>query len=208
LRRSIEGADPELAAELADVSTLDELVGRIQEDVVLMRREAADANAATATAFYLNVCFPTGWCPRCMLGLRFAQIHGPVPALDDFAAGRGAWGRYLFDVQRGATVRFVWTITADDALDRRRCGRGLHDDAARTSWADAGAAYFRIERQVLVPLTATVGMFLIRIYRQNVASLEPAERERLRQSMDAMDPKLAAYKGFAGHEKDIRRLLA
>ena len=208
LRRSIAGADTELAAELANLSTLDELVGRIQEDLVLMRRDAGDANASTARAFYLNVCFPTGWCPRCMLGLRFTKIHGPVPALHDFGAGRAAWGTYLFDTARGATVRFVWTITPDDRLDRRRCMRGLHQDTPHTSWAEATAAYLRVERQVLVPVTDTLGMFLIRIYRRNVASLEPPERERLRESVDAMDPKLAVYKGFAGNSEDIRRLLA
>lgn len=207
LRRSIAGADPELAAEIAGLSTLDEVVGRIQEDLVLMRRAAGDARASTAQAFYLNVCFPTGWCPCCMLGLGFTKIHGPVPALHDFGAGRGTWGRYLFDTVRGATVRFVWTLTPDDRLDRRRCVRGLHQDAPPTSWEEATAAYFRIERQVVVPLTATLGMFLIRIYRHSVATLAAWERERLRESVAALDPKIAAYKGFGGHEAEIRRLL-
>ena len=50
-------------------------------------------------------------------------------------------------------------------------------------------------------------MFLIRIYRRPVASLEQDERKRLAESLAGMETTLARYKGFAGHEETILRLL-
>jgi len=209
LRPAIASAYPEAAAEYQRIAGLDELVSRIQEDVVIMRRDPSDASAAKAAAVYLNVCFPTGWCPPCMKGRSFLQIHGPVPALHDFAAAaaRGRWAQDLFGDTGRATVRFVWTITPDASLDRRRCVKGLHPNAATTSWRDATGAYFRVERQVIVPLTTTLGLFLIRIYQRDVTSLESHERRRLRDCVQVMEPRLLAYKGFATHEEKILGLL-
>jgi hypothetical protein len=101
----------------------------------------------------------------------------------------------------------VWTLTPDDALDRRRCVKHAHVTAPSTAWQDATAAYLRVERQVLVPVTRTLGLFLIRVYRRSVAKLAPDERKRLAESLAGMETTLARYKGFAGHEETILRLL-
>src|ERR1051325_7003584 len=96
LRRATE-AEHSPPHALATAADLDELVAEIQEDVVLMRRDTDAVTPGSARAVYLNVCFPTGWCPACMNGRAFTAIHGPVPALHDFPGGRGRgeWGKHL-----------------------------------------------------------------------------------------------------------------
>ena len=187
-------------------ATLDDAVSRVQEDLVIMRR--AGAEAADAAAVYLQVSLPTGWCPECACGRSFLDIHAPVPERHAFAASnRRRLAPSLFGVDRRTAVRFVWTVTPDPRLDRRRCPRGLHPSVA-ASWADATTAWFRVERQVIVPLSDALGVFLIRVYRHDVRTLTDAQRDVLRRSLAAMDPALAAYKGLAEHASAINALLA
>ena len=207
LRRTLAAEYPGCVADAARLDSLDALAATIPEDVVLMRR-VPGAGAAAAVAVYLNVCFPTGWCPACALGRDFLQIHAPVPALDRFGAARGNLAASLFGAERRTTVRFVWTLTPDDALDRRRCASGVHRDAPRRSWADADGAFLRVERQVVWPLGDALAVFLIRVYRYDVRSLAAEERATLRASLATMEPRLLAYKGFAGHEARIATLLS
>jgi hypothetical protein len=186
---------------------LDEAVRSLQEDLVIMRR-AEKPDAADATAIYLHVSVPTGWCPDCACGRSFLDIHAPVPERHAFAASnRRRLAQNLFGVDRRTTVRFVWTVTPDPRLDRRRCPRGLHPSVT-ASWADATTAWFRVERQVIVPLSDALSVFLIRVYRHDVRTLTHAQRDLLRRSLAAMDPALAAYKGLADHREAIDAFLA
>ena len=188
-------------------TTLDEAMRGLQEDLVVMRR-AGVAEAADAAAVYLHVSFPTGWCPDCACGRSFLDIHAPVPERHAFAAPhRRRLAQNLFGVDRRTTVRFVWTVTPDPRLDRRRCPRGLHPTVT-ASWTDASTAWFRVERQVIVPLSDVLSVFLIRVYRHDVRTLTAAQRDVLRRSVAAMDPALAAYKGLAEHAGTIDALLA
>ena len=198
-----------IAREYPDVAvpgrTLDEAMPAVQEDLVVMRRAG---DAADAIAVYLHVSFPTGWCPDCACGRSFLDIHAPVPERHAFAASnRRRLAQNLFGGDRRTSVRFVWTVTPDPRLDRRRCPRGLHRSVT-ASWADATTAWFRVERQVIVPLTDALGVFLIRVYRHDVRMLTDAQRAVLRRSVAAMDPALAAYKGLAEHARAIDALLA
>ena len=187
--------------------TLDEAMPAVQEDLVVMRRPS-DVDAADAIAAYLHVSFPTGWCPDCACGRSFLDIHAPVPERHAFAVtNRRRLAQNLFGIDRRTTVRFVWTVTPDPRLDRRRCPRGLHRSVAG-SWADAATAWFRVERQVIVPLSDALGVFLIRVYRHDVRTLTGAQRAVLRRSVAAMDPALAAYKGLAEQADAIDALLA
>ena len=187
-------------------ATLDEAMRGLQEDLVIMRR-LDGMEAADAIAVYLNVSVPTGWCPDCACGRSFLDIHAPVPERHAFAAStRRRLAQNLFGVDRRTTVRFVWTVTPDPRLDRRRCPRGVHHTVT-TSWAGATTAWFRVERQVIVPLSDALGVFLIRVYRHDVRGLTATQRDVLRRSVAAMDPALAAYKGLAEHMSTIDRLL-
>ena len=207
LRAALAAEYPGLRSSVATFASLDDLVRAIPEDVVLMQRRDGE-DAAAATASYLNVCFPTGWCPACAAGQDFLRLHGPVPALDRFAAARRNLAANLFGGARRTTVRFVWTLTPDDALDRRVCVDGGHASRPRRSWADANAAFFRVERQVVWPLGDTLSVFLIRVYRRDVRMLTASERDAIRASIAAMDPRQRAYKGFAGSEATLAQLLS
>ena len=203
LRDTIAREHPDVAAP---GPTLDDAMLAVQEDLVVMRR-MGDADAADAVAAYLHVSFPTGWCPDCTCGRSFLDIHAPVPERHAFAASnRRRLAQSLFGVARRTTVRFVWTVTPDPGLDRRRCPRGVHQSVT-ASWDGATTAWFRVERQVIVPLSDALSVFLIRVYRHDVRTLTAAQRDVLRRSVAAMDPALAAYKGLAGDAEVIAALL-
>jgi hypothetical protein len=208
-RRVLAWLNDTMAREhrIEPAATLDDAVRGLQEDLVIMRR-AEESEAADAIAVYLHVSFPTGWCPECACGRSFLDIHAPVPERHAFAeSNRGRLAQNLFGVDRRTSVRFVWTVTPDPRLDRRRCPRGLHATVTQ-SWADATTAWFRVERQVIVPLSDSLGVFLIRVYRHDVRMLADAHRDALRRSLAAMDPALAAYKGLADHRETIDAFLA
>jgi hypothetical protein len=214
------GAEPEEARVLAwlrdtmarehraaSAATLDEAMRSLQEDLVIMHR-AGGTEAPDAIAVYLHVSVPTGWCPDCACGRSFLDIHAPVPERHAFATpNRRRLAQNLFGVDRRTTVRFVWTVTPDARLDRRRCPRGLHPTTTQT-WEGATTAWFRLERQVIVPLSDALSVFLIRVYRHDVRTLTDGQRDVLRRSLAAMDPGLAAYKGLAEHASAIDALLA
>jgi hypothetical protein len=131
-----------------------------------------------------------------------------VPERHAFAASnRRRLAQTLFGADRRTTVRFVWTVTPDARLDRRKCDRGVHPTVAQT-WAGATTAWLRVERQVIVPLSDALSVFLIRVYRHDVRALTEPQRDVLRRSVAAMDPAMAAYKGLAEHAEVIDALLA
>jgi hypothetical protein len=189
--------------------TLDGLIGAIQEDVVFMHRDHGQP-AHLAKAVYVNVSFPSGWCPACARGKTFMRIHGPVPINGDFdGAGRRAAADELF--AGNPKVRFVWTLTPDDALDRRKCDRDAWMDqphsAPASSWRAATRMFLRVERQVIAPIDADTACFFIRIYRYDLTTLEGDVRERIRSSVLGMPDNVRAYKGFAEHFDVIRSLI-
>lgn len=59
-----------------------------------------------------------------------------------------------------------------------------------------------------MPLDAVTSPFLIRGHRSEVRAVTAGQRDTLRRCIAAMDPALAAYEGFAGHEARIGALLA
>jgi hypothetical protein len=205
--RAVLATEWPASAAGAAIASLDDVVAAIPEDVVLMQRDPGAA-ASSGLAVYVNVSFPTGWCPDCALGRDFLAIHAPVPEADRFGAGaRVHLAANLFGAERRTTVRFVWTLTPDDALDRRHCAARVHPSAPGPSWDDAARAFLRVERQVVWPLDDALSIFLIRIYRYDVRTLTAEERATLRASVAAMDPRLRAYKGLAGHAQRIGALL-
>ena len=188
-------------------------VSAIQEDLVIMRKRERDAPAA-ATADYLHVSFPSGWCPACMSGRNFEAMHSAVPDVVGFkvADHKGARVRrrsdlasWLYGTQ--TKVRFVWTVASDADLDRRACHIGIHPTVRKTPWSLATAAYLRVERQVIVPIDQRLSVFLIRIYVYPVGSLRDDRRATLREAIRSMSPTVAKYKGLSDTPR-IMELLA
>ncbi len=206
LRTTIAAEHPGRVERFAGVTTLHEAMLGVQEDLVVMRRAPGD-DPATAAAVYLHVSFPTNWCPECARGRTFLELHEPVPAMHAFkATNRTRLARGLFDVRR-TTARFVWSLTPDARLDRPRCEAGIHPTAP-TRWADAPTAWLRVERQVIVPLSDVLSLFLLRVYLADVRGLRPDQRATLRGSVGGMEPPLAEYKGLAANAERIRALLS
>ncbi len=167
-----------------------------QEDLTVLHRDEQGEEAAIA----VFVDFPSGWRPERILGASFAQIHRPVPGFADDDAQVGSMMASMID--RGPYVRFVWTLTADDALDHHP------EEGGRRPWLDAERGWLRVERQVTVPFpSARASLFLIRTYLYPFAELTPAERPTLREAIQAMPEEIAAYKGLDDEARNIAQRL-
>jgi hypothetical protein len=205
-RAAIERDQPALSR---GNDTLDQLVANIQEDVVIMHREATTP-AISARAVYVNVCFPSGWCPPCTCGKSFIAIHAPVPNAAAFdGAGRRTGAELLFGNEDA--VRFVWSLTPDPSLDRRIChgksATGERHESASVSWESPERLYLRVERQVIAPIDANTACFLIRVYRYALDDLDLAVRAHIRASVATMPEKIREYKGIAGAHQRILALI-
>jgi hypothetical protein len=197
LTQAVARDHPEL---LAGGESLDRLIGQIQEDVVIMHRDAG-APSISARAVYVNVSFPSGWCPACACGRSFMSIHAAVPNVDAFdGPGRKLGAELLFGGEDA--VRFVWSVTPDAALDRRKChgndATGVrHESSVTASWESASRVYLRVERQVISAVDANTACFFIRVYRYAIEQLDSRVRDDIRASLRTMPAAVREYKGIA-----------
>jgi hypothetical protein len=114
-------------------------------------------------------------------------------------------------VDRGPYARFVWTVGASDALDQHPDRFAALGDRSAL-WQHADDAFYRVERQVTVPLPKTrSSVFLIRVYVRSIAELTDDERARLVRALRVMPPEVRAYKSLpdpAVFERVLERALA
>jgi hypothetical protein len=176
----------EIDAERDARDELDAIARHVQEDFAVLAT-AIDGVPDDGRVVALDVRFPSGWRPEVLAEASFSKIHVPVPgfAKDD----RVSRSMMTSMLKRGPYVRFVWTVSADDALDHHP------DSGLRRSFEGAECAWLRVERQVSVPLDegrATV--FLIRTYLYEISTLERDKRDTLREALRVMPEPLRAYK--------------
>ena len=165
---------------------LHQLALLVQEDFAVLHAGDDDAGRCVA----LDVRFPSGWRPELLRDASFEAIHGPVPDFPTSAAAARGMVRAMVD--RGPYVRFVWTLTPDDALDQ-------HPDVRdrRAGWAAGGPGVFRVERQVTVPLPRTrSSVFLIRVYRTPLDALAPWQQRQLIEALRVMPDEVRRYKSL------------
>jgi hypothetical protein len=188
------------------VSLADLLTG-LQEDLVILTRDTG-THAASARAAYVDVCFPSGWCPDCAVGRDFLSLHGPVPTTGQFGPiARPQYANALFG--DGIRVRYVWTVTPDDRLDRRSCHCDPpHAPAVVSDWATAERVFLRVERQVIVPIDPQTCAFLIRIHQHPVSELTDVQRATVLQALQSMPEAAATYKGLQRSRERIVALLS
>lgn len=168
----------------------------VQEDFALIHRGTSDEGRAIG----LCVSFPSGWRPERLLGASFADIHGPVPGFADHPDAARSMVRAM--VERGPYVRFVWTVAGDDALDHHP------EEGQRTPWPAAARAYFRVERQITVPLPAVdASLFLIRTYITPTEELSGSQCATLAAALRALPEPVARYKGLYEHRERILALI-
>jgi hypothetical protein len=154
------------------------------DDFAVVRLEPDGADRL----LWVHACFPGGWRPEHVVGKSFVQVHAAVPAFG--AATTKAESLVSAMVSRGPYVRFVWTISADDALDHHP------EQGQQIAWqAGTERGFLRVERQVTVPLpSASASVFLIRTYVYGFDELSPAERATLSSALAQMPADVARYK--------------
>ncbi len=141
------------------------------------------------------VCFPSHWDLRDKLGRTMAEIHAPVPGLNE-TLGRQIDG-FLSRIGPGVSwERSNWGLSRSPELN-------LHP-SRQLPRLDAGVAleevWFRLEEQSLVALPATGGiLFGIRLVIRPMAEIksDPAARQGMIRALRTMPDAMAAYKGIA-----------
>lgn len=168
---------------------------QVQEDLALLHRGDGGGRMIA-----LDVCFPSGWRPETLRGASFSGLHAPVPGFADERISRALVAAM---VDRGPHVRFVWTVTADDALDHHP-GSGLRVPFG----PDTSRAWLRVERQTTIPLRdVDCGLFLIRTYLRPFESLSPDQRTTLAAALRSMPREILVYKELDAGLPHMLRLL-
>lgn len=181
LRRAID-ADVEAA------DPFDAIARHVQEDFAILNAGEDDRGRTLA----VDVRFPSGWRPERLREANFDAIHQPVPGFPP--NDKASRGMVRAMVDRGPYARFVWTVGASAALDQHP---ELFVGDRRALWEDTKEAFYRVERQVTVPLPKTrSSVFLIRVYVKPLASLTDDERARLQHALAVMPPEVRAYKSL------------
>lgn len=141
------------------------------------------------------LCFPSHWDLREKLGLPMAEIHAPVPGLNQ-ALGRQING-FLQRIKPGISwERANWGLSRSRELN-------LHP-SRHLPRLDAGVSldevWFRIEEQSLVALPQTGGiLFGIRLVARPMRELkaDPDARQGMIRALRTMPEPMARYKGIA-----------
>jgi dimethylamine monooxygenase subunit A len=157
------------------------------EDIVVVRRspERGDWNAA------LHVCAPSHWAPEEKLGQSYAITHAPVPGTERSRAAAGSLVDIM--VNRGPFVRFTWGLAFDSRLD-------CHPRHGKTPF-DGKNLWFRVERQVLLPLPeCNAAIFLIRLHLYDARTVPALP---LIAALETMTPEARTYKGLAADWESV-----
>ena len=162
-----------------------------QEDITVLAQRPASALVMG------HICAPSFWDPEHMKNASFWSIHKPVPGFprDERVADRLA--EHI--AQRGPLVRFVWTLTSNDRLDQ-------HPSHHRRPWSEADQIWYRVERQLTIPLSGMGSVFLIRTYVHPLESLCHERRQVLREAIEQMSDEIADYKGLRQLKESARLL--
>ncbi|GAB4522470.1 MAG: DUF3445 domain-containing protein [Haliangiales bacterium] len=216
IRATLAREHPQVIADVdampASTSPYEALALNVQEDLVVIQRAktpeaSADGNALDREAadndalIMTHVCFPSSWPSDQVLGYSFRRVHGPVPGFADNPVAAASMVNAMVD--RGPYTRFAWTLAADDQLDHHPT-RG----SQRPWQRDQPEAWLRLERQVTVPFPeVSASLFLIRIYRYALSSLNPDERARLREAIVRMPESARRYKQIDKCQEQLMALL-
>lgn len=173
------------------------LGSQVQEDVVLLdQREGslwADAGLVT---------FAADWSMGFDAGMRFLEVHGPVPRVHEAGVVQRA-EQFLMRLQPGEEYRRTnWTMTVDRRLDTStetypewaRDRRLVAEDPALPD-----RLHLRVEVQHLLRLgTSNAICFLIRTYLLSLRELSavPPWRRRLAEVLAELPEDMADYKGL------------
>ena len=166
----------------------------LQEDFVLMapghRSPPSPSDETPLRARLLSVCFPSGWVPEEKCDQSLFAIHMPVA--DNSRIQKAADSLSTAMAQKGPFVRFVYTVAPDSRMSR---------DPGQPAWVDFNGLenlWFRVERQVTIPLAGVGSLFLIRLFVVPLPEVlaKPGRSKVLAEALDSMSPALRIYKGL------------
>lgn len=195
--------DQDLAFTYGDESTLPGgplafLAEQVQDDIALLdQREGAlwlDSGVVT---------FAADWSMGFDVGMRFLEIHGPVPRVHAERIITRAQ-QFIMRLQPGEAYRRTnWTLTIDRRLDtstERYPEWGPDRSAIATDPALPDRLHLRVEVQHLIRLPRSGAiLFLIRSYLASLRELAavPEWRARLGAVLRELPEDMAEYKGIA-----------
>lgn len=170
---------------------------QIQDDVVLLdqREGALWADAGLVT-------FAADWSMGFDVGMRFLEVHGPVPRVHEAGVVQRA-EQFLMRLQPGEEYRRTnWTMSVDRRLDTStetyaewgRDRRLVVDDPALPD-----RLHLRVEVQHLIRLGVSNAIcFLVRTYLVSLRELAtvPEWRERFATVLAELPDDMADYKGL------------
>lgn len=201
LARSL-GATITTPADASQRELLAALGGAWEPDVVWLRRrdDSIETGGGLHRVVGGIVCFPSSWALADKLGLPMADVHEPVPGLND-ALSRQI-DRFLDKLAPGDFwTRENWSLS-------RTAARNQHTSLQRPPnvWPRLDEAtppaevWIRLEHQILLrlPVTDTV-LFGIRIESSTLLDLaaEPIAAVRFARILETMSGEAARYKNFA-----------
>lgn len=163
---------------------------RVQEDLLLMAREAATEPYRLVAG---SLSFPSSWSLAEKIGRPMPAIHATVPDFAEASRNDALVSRIYAALQPMTPVeRHGWSIYPDGALPHP-------PGAAKTAAAILGAPHLRLERQTLTKLPET-GAILFTV-RLHIRPLETIERSAplataLAEGLEALSPEALAYKGL------------
>jgi hypothetical protein len=186
LGETVDGDEPSL-------HPLDAAGRSVQEDICLLRRTERGPVLIGA-----SLCFPSRWVLAEKIGRLLADIHGPVPGLNERMGRR--IDRFFEHLTAERPVgRINWSVVDDPALFQIS-GHFRDTVNPNVTAENAGdALWLRMERQTLSLLPETgVVVFGIRILRRPLGeAVDDAEKARtLLDAVRTMDPEMRRYKAL------------
>jgi hypothetical protein len=205
-----------LAAELAtlpETASLENFEGKSAEEQCRLLGESWEADFLLMKpddqgVFRLYggcLCFPSHWDLHEKLGKPLAEIHGPVPGLNE-QLGRQIDG-FLKRIKPGFSwERVNWGLSRSPELN-------LHPSrsiARLDEMVTLDEVWWRVEEQSLVALPETGGiLFGIRLVIKPFAEVkdDPEANRRMTRALETMPEPMAEYKGIAQSRRRLLELL-
>ena len=152
-----------------------------------------------------GLCFPSHWDLKTKMGRTVAEIHDPVPGLND-TLGKSIDG-FLAKIRPGTSwERHNWGLSRSPELNQHPSRELARLDEKVT----LEEVWWRLEDQSLVALPKSGGvLFGIRVTVHPLGEVRahPAAREGLLQALQTMPEAMADYKGIGRARERICELL-
>ena len=177
------------------------LGGMLEADFLLMKPDDDGAFRLCGGC----LCFPSHWDLREKLGRTMAEIHAPVPGLNE-SLGRQIDG-FLRRIKPGISwERANWGLSRTGELNLHPSRKLPRLDTT----VDLDDVWFRVEEQSLVALPENGGvLFCIRLVIRPMRELksDPEARQGMLRALRTMPEPMARYKGISPARGRLLELL-